>query len=277
MKSQIHSIVKLFLLTISFNGLHLEIHAQLSYTSAGGASSLMIGGIRSALSGANGMYGNTATITSVNKWSVDIGYERKFNIAELSQFSLAGVLHSKYGAIGIIASHFGYGDYNEQKIGVGYGRKLSSSIAIGGQFDYLSIFVRNQGSKGFATMDIGLTYKISKTLKVGSHIFNPFNTGWSDESDVGTRFRSSLTYTPSDKVDLIVELDKIVFNPLALKFGIVYHPMTNIDIAAGINPSLGIYSFGAAYVIKSNYKISGAFASHNQLGGTSAVSFNYHK
>jgi hypothetical protein len=261
-----------FMCTLSQMGI-----SQLSYTNAGGAQNMMIGGIRSTIEGIGGLYGNTAGITTIDKWAVDASFERRFGINELNQISLATGFSSKYGSAGLVISHMGYSEYNEQKIGLAYGRKLGQDFSLGGQIDWLSVNVNSQGQISRFTFDLGVLYQLSKSVLLGAHIFNPFNASWSDISDIGTRYRTGILYKPSQKVDIMVEVDKLLYRPVDLKIGVVYHPSKLLDIAVGTNTTLGIFSGGVVVRPFSSTKIYGAYSSHNQLGGSSGMSLSYFK
>ena len=263
----------LFCLATEWSGI---LHAQSGFTSVGGANFLGYGRAGVTIGGVASAYFNQAGLTEVNDFAVDLIAEKRFNLEELSTFSLAIAKSLKAGTFSFMISSFGFTEYNEQKMGLGYARKLSENISLGGQLDLLRINIAQFGNGNYFTFELGLNYKINNEFSIGTHIFNPGRVTIAENTLLGTRFRMGLKYTPSAKVFLITEVDKLIDrNITEFKFGISYQMAQEVQLRFGANPSVSIFSFGVALSMNKKYGVAAAYGLNNVIGNTPAVSFQY--
>lgn len=249
--------------------------AQSGFSTLGGAHFLGFARAGVATDGSSSIYLNQAGITSVKNWSADVSVERRFNLQELTQLSFSVVKNLKIGSVGIMASNFGFDQYNEQKIGLVYARKLSPSLSLGGQFDVLRYNIENIGSKNLLSFELGMLLKINRQLSLGTHVFSPVNVEVTPDNEINTRFRAGIKYSPSNKVFLLADLDKVLDRSLEFKFGFGYQPIQNLEVRAGINPTISQYTFGFRLTLKDKFKVSSAFGLNNILGNSPALSIQY--
>ncbi|MBK9735685.1 MAG: hypothetical protein IPO92_12250 [Saprospiraceae bacterium] len=259
----------LFLLPVSF------IVSQSGFTTLGGANFLGYGRAGITLEGIESIYLNQAGLTGVKNMAFDLSAERRFNLQDLSTICFSGAKSFKFGTIGVMASNFGITEYNEQKFGLAYARKLSKLISIGGQFDMLRLNVSQFGSKNIFTFEIGMLLMINKEFTVATHVFSPGNITISEGNDLGTRFRMGLKYTPSPKVFLLAEMDKLIYRKIEYKIGVSYQAVKDLQVRLGVNPSTKTFCFGAMLSIRNSYKIATAYALNGNLGNTPAFSLQY--
>jgi hypothetical protein len=250
-------------------------NGQSGFSSLGGAHYLAFARAGVAMDGGSSIYLNQAGITSVQKWSADISVERRFNLQELTQLSFSLIKSMKIGSFGVMASNFGFDQYNEQKICLVYARKLSSTLSLGGQFDILRYNIENIGSKNLLSFEVGMLLKINRQLSLGTHVFSPVNVEVTNGDEINTRFRAGIKYSPSNKVFLLADLDKVLDRSLEFKFGFGYQPIQILEVRAGMNPTISQYSFGFRLTLKDKFKVSSAFGMNNILGNTPALSIQY--
>lgn len=253
----------------------LAAKTQSGFSSLGGAHFLGYARAGVATEGGGSIYLNQAGITAVKNWSADISVERRFNLEELTQLSFSVVKSLKIGNVGIMASSFGFDQYNEQKIGLVYARKLSPMLSLGGQFDVLRYNIENLGSKNVFSFEVGMLLKINRQLSLGTHVFSPVNVEVTNGNEINTRFRAGIKYSPSNKVFLLADLDKVLDRSLEFKFGFGYQPSQILEVRAGMNPTISQYTFGFRLSLKDKFKISSAFGLNNILGNTPALSIQY--
>jgi hypothetical protein len=249
--------------------------AQSGFSSLGGAHFLGYARAGVAMDGGSSIYLNQSGITSVKNWSADISVERRFNLQELTQLSFSVIKSLKIGSVGIMASSFGFDQYNEQKIGLVYARKLSPMLSLGGQFDVLRYNIENIGSKNLFSFEVGMLLKINRQLSLGTHVFSPVNVEVTNGNEINTRFRAGIKYSPSHKVFLLADLDKVLDRSLEFKFGFGYQPIKTLEVRAGMNPTISQYTFGFRLALKDKFKVSSAFGLNNILGNTPALSLQY--
>ena len=267
--------IKLIAFSILFVSMGICGNAQTGFSSSGGANFLGLARAGVAYSGAESIYLNQAGMTSVGNMAFDVSAERRYNLQELTQVSVAAMKSFKIGTLGIMASNFGFNAYNEQKFGLAYARKLSKAISLGGQMDMLRYNIENIGSKNSFSFEAGLIANISDQLALGTHVFSPIHVNINDIDIISTRFRLGLKYAPSDKVFILAEADKTIDKDMELKFGVSYTPLKVLSVLAGFNTALSSFHFGASLSIQETYKIKTAVGSSHLLGNTPAISLQY--
>ena len=183
---------------------------QSGFTTMGGANFLGYGRAGVNISGIEAIYMNQAGLAEIKDIAVDISAERRFNIQEFSNISIAAAKSLTFGTIGMLISNFGFSEYNEQKFAIAYARRLHPNLLIGGQFDMLRYNIEKVGSRNVYTFEFGIQLKINKDLFIASHVFSPGNVIVSETTEIGARFRLGIMYKPSAKVFLLAEADKIL-------------------------------------------------------------------
>ncbi|MBK9253915.1 MAG: hypothetical protein IPM42_00355 [Saprospiraceae bacterium] len=262
----------ILLLVFSFTSLR----AQSGFTSSGGANFIGFGRAGTNLTGIAAMYNNQAGLTDIQGFAADLSIERRFNLDELTLTSLAVAKSFSFGTIGLMASHFGFEEYSEQKFGLAYARKLTEKFSLGGQFDMLRININQYGSSNYLTFEIGVNYVINNEFRVATHIFSPGGIALAENSVLGSRFRMGVKYQPSAKVFLLLEGDKLIDRAVTeFKMGLSYQMAKQIELRLGANLSASAFSFGVAVNLANKYKIATAYSLQNILGNTPALSLQY--
>lgn len=263
----------IFFISMCCGAIHFK--AQSGFTNLGGASFLGFGRAGVNISGIESIYFNQAGLADIDHFAIDVSFERRFNLEELTQISIAVAKSYDFGTFGLMVSQFGFQEYNEQKFGLAYAKKLMSQVSIGGQFDLLRYNVLNFGHKNIFTFELGIQYKIHKSLSMAAHIFNPGNIEINEFTNLASRFRTGIKYAPSDKVFLLLEVEKAVDQKLEYRFGLGYQIIKTVQCRMGVNPTIGIFSFGCVFQWNDAYKLGGAMATNNPLGNSSAFTLQY--
>ena len=254
-----------------------------------------IGGRSAGMAGASvtltdfwSVHNNQAALAGFDHIATGFYYENRFAVNELSLKSGAFVLPVKSGAFGVNLSYFGYSQYNEQKVGLAYGRKLGKYFSAGLQLDYQSIHIgEDYGSTGFVTFELGLHSQVTENFAIGAHVYNPFGANLSNEpSDkIPSIFKLGVGYTFSEDLLLTFETEKNTnFKPL-FRGGLEYKIIEMVSVRMGystIPSTIGsekfnissLYSFGFGLNIK-DLKINFASSIHQTLGWSPQISISY--
>ncbi|MEO0312486.1 MAG: hypothetical protein RIQ89_2143 [Bacteroidota bacterium] len=212
---------------------------------------------------------NQAGLGFIDQWSGALSYEQKFYTKELALRALSVQLPTKKtGTFGITAWQFGYQNYNETKIGLAYGKKLSPKLAAGVQLDYLSTFIAdNYGSRNVFTIELGLMAKPLKNLTIGTHIFNPQRADLvaGGNEKIPTVFRFGALYQFSKKLQITSEVQKDTEQSLMFKTGVAYSPIQQLEIRIGLATNPSLLSFGFGYKVN-NLSIEVSTSYHQTLG-----------
>jgi uncharacterized protein YneR len=221
---------------------------------------------------------NQAGLSNINTITAGIYYDNRFLVNEMAMkaFAVAIPLHDK-GTIAFITTYYGSKFYNEKKFGLAYSKQLSKTISAGIQLDYLNTFIADvYGSKGNVTAEAGIQAQITKSIKMGAHIFNPTRAKLANYNDerIPTIMKLGASYTFSDKILMCVETEKDVALKSIFKIGLEYHPIKQIYIRGGLSNSNVVGSFGFGFEFD-NIKFDIASSYHLILGYTPQLSLIY--
>ena len=265
---------KTYLFTTLFLILNTPLFSQLHFNATGGALSNGMAGNGVTLTGVDALLNNQAGIAKTEKLSFIVSTELRHSIPDLIAFG-AGVSipWDGYGVFGISASNLGLADYKEQKIGLAYSRSLFNNFDLGIQFDLLNTSILNFGSRTTGTFELGFIADFGTKFKIGGHIFSPVSISITDEAnDVNSRLRIGGSYSPSEKVKVLLELDKWYQNDLTVRGGFEYQMVENIAVRLGMSSNPVFYSIGLSYNVFGDFSLDGGYGVHSILGSTPSLS-----
>lgn len=237
----IRSLFVLFLLLFSM---------QLSYAGLGepvtDARASSLGYSSALLGGAYSVFHNPAMLIGSPSAVAGISVGNKFLISDIRAYGVAGVVPTRSGSFGVGVYQEGIPTFKESHLALGYGRVISESLAIGVEFDVFNVSIENHGSTTNFTFGIGMTYDINNRISIGAHLFNPLNGSWSDsEIDrVPASIRIGTKYAPSEKVRVLLEVEKNSNFPAHFKGGLEYNIMPAFVVRGGFSSAPASFHFG---------------------------------
>ncbi len=251
------------------------LHAQTGAPVMGGARGLGLSGASVAFSDINSAWSNQAGLAFIDKMAFSAFGEQRFLMADLGSYAFAAAYPlQKVGTFALTLQHFGASAYNEQKIGLGYARRLGENFSIGIQFDYLATRIPDYGSSHNFTAELGLLYRFSSQFTLAAHIYNPFRVRLASSDPLATLFRTGFIYSPSKQVSLIGEVEKDFLYPISGKIGVEYRPHERFVVRTGIGTAPFRASFGVG-VEWQGILIDFASSYHQILGFTPGISLTY--
>ncbi len=117
--------------------------------------------------------GNQAALAQVSRPGIGVYTERRFLLAATSYYSLVAVFPSKLGKFGIQLNYGGFKDFNENKIGLAYGRSLGRKLDVGVQFNYYGYRVPAYAGANTINFEAGLIMHFSDKFQGGVQVYNP--------------------------------------------------------------------------------------------------------
>jgi len=240
-----------------------------------GAASMGMGTIGVVGTNFHSLYNNQAALAYLPSTTIGIDYNQGFFADKNLSTKTAGLaVPTGWGTLGLNLKYFGYQMYNEQKIGLAYGKQLGKRLAIGVQLDYFRTFIGNDyGSAQAISFEIGFYSKLTDNLDIGAHIFNPIGAeiGTEYAEKIPVAFKLGLMYHVDEHLRLATEAEKIQNEKTNYKFGLEYeigsYFISRIGIAT--QPTLFTFGFGLRYK-KLIFDIGSGY--HQTLGFTPAVS-----
>lgn len=269
-----NNIVYFLMLLIS-----LTLSQKLNATGFGtptGTAAQSLGEIGSTSNDVFAAQNNQAGLGFIDHFSIGIFTSNRFLVKETSYFHLSSALPTSSGTFGLTVNYRGTSLFNEKQIGIGYGRKIGKSFAIGAQFDYLNLYLSENGQKNLFTFELGIQYQAMKQLLIAAHVYNPLRLTF--ESQKLDRLRSlmkiGIKYIPVKDFAFHAEIEKDFDLPVQIKLGAEYIAFKKLRIGAGVktNPFEGY--FGVSALLNNlNIGLSGAY--HPYLGFSPQASVSY--
>lgn len=220
---------------------------------------------------------NPAMLGRIKSFGAGLAYENHFLLPEFSYRSAALAQPFDHSALGISIGQFGYNLYQENEFGIAYGQSFGESLSMGLQLNYQNISLgEGLGNKGVFSANYGIAAKINKVISLAAVIVNINRPKLADYQDerLPTLLKLGLSYTYSDKVIFLSEIEKDIEHSPIARFGIEYFTNETIYLRVGYasNPSLSSFGFGIKF---SNFQFDIASSYHNNLGFSPQLSLSY--
>jgi len=250
--------------------------AQLSEPLVTGARGLAMGGTGLNAQDVQAAWGNPAGLSNIDHLGFSFYGEQRFTLAELKQVSATAAMPmGKNGGIGLVLGYYGFDAYNEQRIGLAYGRKLSEKISLGTQFYSWSTRIPEYGSKTVLSFELGLQVKINSEISMAGKVINPVRISVIDEEYLPSIMSVGLLYQPGKGISIAAEAEKDVLHPLRIKIGIEYNLLDALDLRLGVATNETQLSFGFGYRIKEHWQLNFSTSYHQYLGFTPGIGVVY--
>jgi len=221
-------------------------------------------------------FNNQAGLAVLKNTSAIFAVEKRFSVANINQYAFGLACPTRSGTFSVTATQFGYTDYSEQKLGLGYGKRLFEQLDFGIQLDYFHRQISGYGSANAYTIELGIISSISKSVRVGAHVFNPIalkNNG-ELQTQLPQQLKVGISWQASKKVFLTTDFINDVKHNYALASGIEYKFSEHFYSRIGFRTDPQKYSFGTGYNLN-NLKIDISVAYHTVLGINPQVSITY--
>lgn len=219
---------------------------------------------------------NQAGIAALTRPTVAAGYENRFGLKELSTKSAVFALPIKNYAIGAAFQSYGVDAYNEIKTGLSLAKSFGTKLHIGVGLNYHQLSISNYGNANTFSIEVGLQYQIFPKLWLASHIANPNQSKYGDNTDetIPTHLQFGGTYVFSDQLLITSEFETELNYGSDFKTGIEYKIIKFVALRGGIsvNPFKQYAGFGVNY---QKVNIDFAVASHPILGYSPQISLGY--
>ena len=211
--------------------------------------------------------GNQAALAGVKNAGIGIYGERRFMLSETSVYTLAGSLPTRLGNFGLMINYAGFKNFNENKIGLAYARKLGKFLDVGVQFNYYSYRIPSYGNASTINFEIGAMMHVTDKLNAGIHVYNPVGgkLGKNSGEKLASAYKMGIGYDASDKFFISSEIIKEEDKPVNVIAGLQYRFAKQFFARAGfISETTSAYA-GAGVAWK-NLRLDISSSYHPQLG-----------
>ncbi len=213
---------------------------------------------------------NQAGLGEYRSLTVGFHHENKYVVEEFPLHALALAVPVKSGTMGFVYSYFGYIKYNENKIGLAFGKSFGDKISAGVQMNYHYVYNEGESENLDAlTVEGGIQYKPINTIRIGVHLFNPSRSKLSPTNldTLITTLRTGVSYSPVDKLWMAIETEKSLSYHLRIKTGIEYEVTEGLFLRTGILTHPVQNTFGLGFQI-GRINADVAFSHSQTLGFT---------
>lgn len=214
-----------------------------------------------------GFTNNQAALAQVKTTGIGVFGERRFMLSENSVYGLAAALPTGMGNFGIQLNYAGFKNFNENKIGVAYARKLGKLLDLGVQFNYYGYKIPQYGNASAVNFEIGAIMHFSDRLNGGIHAYNPVGgqVGKSGDEKLASAYKLGLGYDASDNFYVSAEIIKEEDKPVNVTGGVQYQFLKQFFARAGFVSETGSGFAGLGLGWKNlRLDLSGSY--HPQLG-----------
>ena len=166
--------------------------------------------------------------------------------------------------------HNAAGGYSEQRLSIGYGRKLSEKILLGLSADGLRRAAETYQPNHLISCTAGVITHILPQLWLGCTLQNPF-----PQRSAGlllpSVFRTGATWRAGNSLLISAETEKTAGKPASVKTGMEYRPQPRFALRAGVRTGGGArLSVGTGFTMKNGLTLDVATEWRADLGITPA-------
>lgn len=198
----------------------------------------------------DGMGGVLSTNTSVftaahspaaagfNKASqIGINLQNNGSFRDLFTGTFAAIHCSSKGAFSYTIHSFGYRNYRETSLGIGYANRLTQNWSVGLRLNSHLIQIPSYGKKQVVSFDLGTIYQISKQVQLAVTARNPikhrlekqFNSSRNSSIIIGGNFQAN------NKICIAWDLKKTLQQAMRFHCGINYNIHTILELRTGVS------------------------------------------
>ena len=209
---------------------------------------------------------NQAALAQMEHAAAGVYGERRFMLNETSVYTAALAIPSSLGNFGVNIKYMGFKNFNENQIGLAYGRSLGKKVDIGIQFNYYGYKVPAYNSDNTVNFEIGALVHLTDKLNAGLHVYNPIGGKFSKTDEkLTSAYKFGLGYDASDKFFVSAELVKEEDFPVNMNAGFQYQFAKQFFARAGIS-SANAVSYAGLGLSWSNLRLDISASYHQQLG-----------
>lgn len=226
--------------------------------------------------------GNQAALAQTKFAGIGVYGERRFMLKETSAYTLGAAFPTRLGNFGLQLNYAGFKNFNENKIGLAYARKLGKVVDVGVQFNYYGYRIPAYGNASTINFEIGAMMHLTDKLNAGIHVYNPVggrlgktSDPLSTEEKLASSYKAGLGYDASDQFFICAEIIKEEDKAVNVIAGLQYQFAKQFFARAGfISESTTAYA-GAGISWK-NLRLDISSGYHPQLGFSPGILLMVH-
>lgn len=139
-----------------------------------------------------------------------VRFRNDFGTKEMMFTYAEGMLALQKNRLFFSVTHYGYANYGEMKLSVGYGRNFGDRFAMTARIFYLMAHARDYPTKHSLCTDFAIACRVSPKLLFDATVYNPFmmRYGIVGQDVIPLKFSIGCTYTPVRKLLFSLSMSK---------------------------------------------------------------------
>ena len=266
---------KRILLLIIYKALYGAVTGQYTYHPVGGPFSF------SAKAGAHfttalNAAGNPSLIPNIKNIQVAFYAEKKY-MTDINELLITVCAPFSDNGVSLMFKHFGNSFFNENIMGLGYGKKIGALNA-GILFQHLRLKIAGAESVSIIRAGIATSYKVDENVFVGFTIMNPdlFAKTKGAKLHAASSFCLMLGWEATTDVYTGLEFFKGEGQPLSLIFVLQYRIKENFACALNWN-TFNHQPFASLSWVQQHVEIEAGCSYHPILGSSPSITIIYKK
>lgn len=210
---------------------------------------------------------NVAASANFQNFQVGVYGEKKFMLAETSQYSAVISAPVYSGSFSLETDYFGFSDYAESQIGLGYALPVSPQIDVGVKFNYYQVRIPAYHNASAVNFELGALLHINEQLHAGVSVYNPMNSplGKNTGERIASVYKTGIGYEWSSSFFTQLEILKEKNKDADVHLAIQYKPLEQFFGRAGIYTESSVTYFGLGYLYH-RLRMDICISLHQQLG-----------
>ncbi len=262
--------ITLFIITTSLNCLSQStIHLS--------TESIAQGGTGVASKGTSSLFANPAGVASIRDLSLAVNYFIPYFIPELSNQKLSLAFPTKYGNIYSSINRYGYQQYNENIVTIGFAKNISPHFSLCFQLNlqYNQVAESGNGQQLFSCA--GIQFNPHPSLCIGFVAFNPEKASIkinNYKEEISSYINLGIKWMAHSRFSISSEINKTINYNTITRFGIAYKINPFLTSRIGVYGKPVVYTLGMGLNIES-LNIDIAMTNHQNLGVSSGIGISY--
>ena len=225
-------------LIVTLFGVVLPTHGQSSYDLFGNARADALGNATTALPAAVGVQSNPSARTGLSRPTALFYARQSFGLKALRYSATHVAIPVSWGILSGGASTFGFEDYREVHLSLGYARALqfgtTRSLRVGGAFRMHHTSIAQYGRASALGLNLGLGLRLLHALHLGAMATNVTGAALVPEEPLPRTLAVGLFYRALDDVRVVVDAFKDARFPLTVRGGLEVRPVSPLFLRAGV-------------------------------------------
>ncbi|MGB3798797.1 MAG: hypothetical protein WA952_03220 [Lewinella sp.] len=237
----------------------ISLTAQNHLLAATDARSVGLAGAGVASSGLTSLWLNPAGVAASTRLGFGASIFQPHGLRELRTVTAGAV----YRGFGLQLATQGFSSYRAQRMGLLYGRRISDNWRIGAGLIALRQAVSGYPSAITLLPSLGVQFQSGSSLRFGLTVVNP-----TASADVPFQAVLGLRYAVGKRVWIVLDESYSSHWGASTHFGLSYTPVEPVQLNFGFRTAPGQITFGVAYTISNDIRLTATGAQHPQLGGS---------